>query len=175
MQKIIVQDVSLITSNTFSDKRGMFECIWEDQRQLFPGSKFMPSSANFSHNSQKMTLRGMHYQALPYQQAKLITCVSGKLWDVVVDLRKESPTYKKWVAFELSARSGRSLYIPRGCAHGFLTLEDNTTLAYLIEGRYMPEQSRVLSWNDPDIAIDWPVDDPILSDRDKYASRLDDL
>jgi dTDP-4-dehydrorhamnose 3,5-epimerase len=175
MQIDIIQDVSIINSDTFIDKRGMFECIWEDQNHCFSELRFMPSSANLSYTSQKMTLRGLHYQEFPYQQAKLVTCVNGKLWDAIVDLRKESPTYKKWIAFELTARSGRSLYIPKGCAHGFLTLEDNTTLAYLIEGRYMPEQSRVLSWNDPEIGIEWPVDNPILSDRDKYASRLADL
>jgi dTDP-4-dehydrorhamnose 3,5-epimerase len=175
MQINIIQDVSIIDSDTFIDKRGMFECIWEDQHQYLSELKFMPSSVNFSYSSKKMTLRGLHYQVFPYQQAKLVTCINGKLWDVIVDLRKESLTYKKWMAFELIAKSGRSLYIPKGCAHGFLTLEDNTTLAYLIEGRYMPEKSRVLSWNDPEIAIEWPVDDPILSDRDRYALRLAEL
>ena len=171
----IIQDVSIINLDMFEDERGAFESIWEDHRPFFSGLDFEPSSANFSYNTQKLTLRGMHYQEPPYQQAKLVTCVNGKLWDVVVDLRKESPTFKKWAPYELTARSGKSLFIPRGCAHGFLTLEDNTTLAYLIEGRYMPEQSRVLSWNDPEIANKWPVDDPNLSDRDKFAPRLSEL
>jgi len=171
----IIEDVSIINLHMFEDKRGAFESIWEDHRPFLPGLEFKPSSVNLSYNTQKLTLRGIHYQKSPYQQAKLVTCLNGKLWDVVVDLRKESPTYKNWAGFELTARSGKSLFIPRGCAHGFLTLEDNTTLAYLIEGRYMPEQSRVLSWNDPEVAIDWPVDDPILSDRDNLAQRLSEL
>ena len=157
------------------DNRGSFVTIWEDHKPLLSDLNFEPSSANFSFNTQKLTLRGMHYQEYPYQQAKLVTCVSGKLWDVVVDLRKGSPTYKNWAAFELMALSGKSLYIPHGCAHGFLTLMDHSTVAYLIEGWYMPEQSRVFRWNDPEIAIDWPVDDPILSDRDKFAPRLSEL
>ena len=175
MVQSIVQGVSLIKLDVFEDKRGVFENIWNNHKPLLPGLFFKPSSVNFSYNNHKFTLRGIHYQDPPYQQAKLVTCTNGKLWDVVVDLRKESPTYQNWVAFELTARSGKSLFIPRGCAHGFLTLENNTTLAYLIEGRYIPEKSRVLIWNDPEINIDWPVNDPILSDRDKFAPRLSEL
>jgi len=175
MAQNIVQGVSLINLETFKDDRGAFESIWGKHQLFMSGLNFEPSSASFSYNTKKSTLRGMHYQASPYQQAKLVVCVNGKLWDVVVDLRKDSPTYKNWRAVELTARSGKALFIPRGCAHGFLTLVDNTTLAYLIEGQYMPEQSCVLSWNDPEIDIDWPIDDPILSDRDKRAPWLSEL
>ena len=175
MTQNIIQDVSIIHLDIFKDKRGVFESIWEDHQPILSGIKFEPSSASLSHNTNKLTLRGMHYQESPYQQAKLVTCVNGKLLDVVVDLRKESPSYKSWASYVLAAQSGKSLFIPRGFAHGFLTLEENTTVAYLIEGRYMPAQSRVLSWNDPEIGIDWPVDDPILSDLDKFAPRLLEL
>jgi len=170
-----ITDVRIVNLEMFEDGRGAFESIWEDHQAIIDGIEFVPSSANFSHNTNKMTLRGMHYQASPYGQSKLVICVSGKLWDVVVDLREESPTYKSWSAVELTARSGKALYIPRGCAHGFLTLKDNTTLSYLIEGRYLPEYSRVLNWNDPEIGIEWPHDNLIMSDKDKLAPTLAEL
>lgn len=167
-----IHGVSVIISDLFEDNRGAFESIWENHKPVLADRSFKPSSTNFSYNTHKFTLRGMHYQLSPYQQSKLVTCVHGKLLDVVVDLRKKSVTYKKWTAFELTARSGKSVFIPRGCAHGFLTLEDHTTLAYLIEGKYMPEHSGVLHWRDPEIAIRWPIDNPILSEKDRLAPRL---
>jgi dTDP-4-dehydrorhamnose 3,5-epimerase len=175
MQTDTIQDVAIINLEIFEDRRGAFEVIWEDHLSLFSGRDFDPSSLNISYNIHKHTLRGMHFQESPYQQAKLVTCVNGKLLDIVVDLRRGSASYKNWAAYELSGRSGKSLYIPQGLAHGYLTLEDNTTLAYLNQGRYMPEKSRVLRWNDPEIAIDWPTDDPILSDQDKTAAGLSEL
>ncbi len=116
-----------------------------------------------------MTLRGFHFQKSPYGQAKLVSCVSGKALDVIVDLRRDSSSFGNWHATELEAASGKSIYIPAGCAHGFLTLEPNTTIAYLIEGEYLPQAGRVLRWNDPKLAVAWPVTDPILSDKDAAA------
>jgi len=130
---------------------------------------FTPSSVNISHNIKRFTLRGMHFQCSPFSQAKVVACANGTLWDVVVDLRQESSTYKNWMATELTNQSGKALYIPKGCAHGYITLEENTSLIYLIDGTHMPEQSRVFRWDDSEFSIDWPVEDPILSDRDRLA------
>jgi dTDP-4-dehydrorhamnose 3,5-epimerase len=171
----VITDVVIVALGVFKDSRGAFESVWEEHNPLPLGTGFAPSSVNFSYNTRKGTLRGLHFQQRPYGQSKLVTCVSGKLLDVVVDLRVESSTYKQWISFELSARSGEALYIPSGCAHGFLSLEDNTTLCYLNEGRYMPDQSQSLRWDDPEIAIDWPINNPTMSEKDKHAPRLFEL
>lgn len=138
------------------------------------GFQFQPESASHSYNTTKGTVRAFHFQQSPHEQAKLVSCVSGKIWDVMVDLREDSPTRHQWVGTELSAGDGKSLYIPAGCAHGFATLEDNSTVAYLIEGDYVAEASCVLRWNDPTLNVPWPVKNPILSEKDRNAPLLHD-
>ncbi len=115
----------------------------------------------------------MHFQKSPHGQTKLVSCVSGRAWDVIVDLRKESSTFGQWCGIELSAASGRSVLVPPGCAHGFVTLEPNTTIAYLIEGPYRPERARSLRWDDETVGIEWPCDSPILSETDASAPSWD--
>jgi len=159
----------LFTDPVFQDVRGAFEVFWEAADFEKTGFKFQPVSAHHSYNIKKGTLRGMHYQSFPHYQSKLVSCVSGAVYDVMVDMRVDSPTYLKWEAMELSAGCGNSIYIPAGCAHGFVTLEENTTIAYLIEGAYKPEAAATVRWNDPVIGIQWPITDPILSDRDRNA------
>lgn len=138
------------------------------------GFQFQPESASHSYNTTKGTVRAFHFQQSPHEQAKLVSCVSGKIWDVMVDLREGSPTQFQWDAIELTAGDGKSLYIPAGCAHGFATLEDNSTVAYLIEGDYVAEASCVLRWNDPTLNVPWPVKNPILSEKDRNAPLLHD-
>ena len=111
----------------------------------------------------------MHFQQPPHGQTKLVSCVQGAAWDVIVDLRPDSPTYKCWHGETLEAGSGRAVFIPAGCAHGFLTLKDETTISYLIEGDYNPTAAGVVHWNDPAFGIEWPIRDPILSERDRLA------
>ena len=166
---LIIDGSWLFTDRVFKDARGAFEVSWESVDLNKAGIAFNPVSANHSYNTKKGTLRGMHYQLPPYGQSKLVSCISGAAYDVMVDLRPHSPTYLSWHAVELSAGSGKSVYIPAGCAHGFVTLQDNTTIAYLIEGEYSPEAAALVRWNDPVIGIQWPVTDPILSDRDRNA------
>ena len=101
-----------------------------------------------------------------------MTCVSGRVWDVIIDLRPESPTYLKWCGTELVAGDGRSSYVPEGCGHGFVTLEDKSTIAYLIQGAYVPEAASVIRWDDPTLAVDWPINDLIISDKDRNAPFL---
>lgn len=162
----------LFSSPVFSDDRGSFTPFWENSVHAFLGFQFQPGSAHHSYNTKKGTVRAFHFQRSPHEQAKLVSCVSGKIWDVMVDLREDSPTRHQWVGTELSAGDGKSVYIPAGCAHGFATLEDNSTVAYLIEGPYVPEASSVIRWNDSTLAVQWPIDDPILSDKDRTAPFL---
>lgn len=153
-----------------TDSRGRFSMNWDDQVFREAGIMFRPVSACHSYNESTRTLRGMHYQESPHAQSKLVCCSRGAVLDVTVDLRAESTSYLTWEAIELREGDGLSLYIPSGCAHGFLTLEPASTVAYLIEGEYRPESSRVLRWDDPAVGIPWPCTDPILSDKDRHAA-----
>lgn len=162
-------DAKLIESTPFTDLRGCFEVAWSSMELTAIGITFLPESSAFSYNRQARTLRGMHFQEAPYCQTKIVSCIRGRVFDVVADLRSESPTYLRWAATELSACSGRAIYIPAGLAHGFLTLTDHATLAYLIQGNYIPDASGVLRWDDPILGIRWPCSQPILSERDRLA------
>ena len=162
-------DARVIQSPPFSDERGSFQVTWERDEMDSYGIKFNPESNALSFNVRSGTLRGLHYQTAPYGQSKLVSCVSGKVLDVIADLRPQSPSYLRWAATELSAGSGRSVYVPGGYAHGFQTLSDNATVLYLLEGEYKPEAAATVRWNDPLLAISWPIHTPILSDRDRLA------
>lgn len=120
-----------------------------------------------SHNPKRGTLRGLHYQLAPFQEVKLVRCSRGSIFDVVVDLRQNSPTYKKWFAKELSEQNLELLYIPGGCAHGFITLVDNSEVFYQISGKYNPEFARGIAWNDPTFKINWPIQPTLMSQKDK--------
>lgn len=163
----------VFSDEAFQDSRGVFEIFWDQSVVTNAGISFRPSNACHSYNRQAGTIRAFHFQRVPYGQAKLISCVSGRAWDVVLDLRPESPTFRQWDAVELSAGCGKAVYLPSGCAHGFATLEDNTTMTYLIEGEYRPEAAAVVRWDDPALGVPWPVSEPILSDKDRLAPGLD--
>jgi dTDP-4-dehydrorhamnose 3,5-epimerase len=122
---------------------------------------------NLSHNTMQGTLRGMHLQLGPVPEEKLVRCTRGRVHDVVLDLRKGSASYLRWVAFELDAESGRAVFIPAGCAHGFLTLEPDAELLYLMTVPYDPAHQRGVRWNDPAFAIDWPSEPVVIGDRDR--------
>lgn len=155
--------------DTHVDARGTFETLWDDELLRATEAAFAPSSAHHSYNARAGTLRGMHFQHAPCEQAKLVKCVSGTVLDVIVDLRRASSTYLCWDAFEMKQADGVARYIPPGCAHGFLTMQDASTVAYLISGRYSPEHAGVVRWNDPAVGIEWPIENPILSERDRAA------
>jgi len=121
---------------------------------------------NVSFNARKGTVRGMHFQEKPHEEAKLVRCTRGAIYDVIVDIRKGSPTYKRWTAVELTADNSRMLYVPEGLAHGLQTLEDNSEVLYQMSEMHHPESARGLRWNDPALAIRWPLASPILSERD---------
>lgn len=168
-----IAGAKLLGAQVFPDSRGVFEVFWENEDFVIEGLSFTPSSSYHSYNVRAGTIRAFHFQKLPYCQTKLVSCISGKAWDVILDLRLDSPTFRQWEAVELVASSGTRVLIPAGCAHGFATLEDNTTIAYLIQGDYRPEYSAVVHWNDSSLGIDWPVSNPIISAKDDQAPNID--
>jgi dTDP-4-dehydrorhamnose 3,5-epimerase len=158
----------VIEVQRLGDDRGFFGRSF--CRQEFDAQGLNPDvvQCNVSFNRDAGTLRGMHYQAVPHAEDKLVRCTRGGLYDVIVDLRKESPTYKQWVAVKLTEDNSRMLYIPKGFAHGFLTLTDNTEIFYQMSEFYHPESACGVRWNDPAFKIHWPAGDrAIISDRDQ--------
>lgn len=158
----------IIEVKRLEDERGFFGrsfCRREfEERGLNP----FVAQCNISFNRDAGTLRGMHFQAAPHAEEKLVRCTRGALYDVIIDLRPESPTFKRWVSLELTEDNGRMLYIPKGFAHGFQTLVDETEIFYQMSTFYHPESGRGVRWNDPAFGIQWPeTDRVILSDRDR--------
>ena len=150
-----------------TDQRGFFARTF--CRQEFEAHGLNPEvvQCNVSFNKRKGTLRGMHYQAVPFAEAKLVRCTSGSIYDVIIDLRSSSATFKKHFAVELSAENGRMLYIPEDFAHGFQTLQDDTEVFYQMAQRYSAEHARGVRWNDPAFGIKWPEGERIIIERDK--------
>lgn len=150
------------------DKRGSFMRTFCRESFAIQGLPFTVVQSSISYNRHKGVLRGMHYQAPPHEEEKLVMCLKGAIYDVIIDLRKDSATFKKWFALELSERRPGALYIPKGFAHGFQSLEDNTVVLYYMSEAYDPMCSRTVPWNDPELGIEWPpCVDRIISDHDK--------
>lgn len=164
----------LITTKRFSDNRGWFSETWNKNRfqQIGVAADFVQDNQSCSLTAG--TIRGLHFQRPPHAQAKLVRCIRGKIFDVVVDLRTDSPTFGKWEGVELSAVQGNQLYVPAGYAHGFLTLEPDCEVAYKVDAFYAPEADGGILWNDPDFSIEWPLGElqPILSDKDTALPTL---
>jgi len=148
------------------DSRGFFARSWCEKEFAARGLNFRLAQCNISGNPRRNTLRGMHYQAPPFAESKLIRCTRGSVYDVAVDLRRDSPTYLRWTSSVLNAQGHNMLYIPEGCAHGFLTLEDDCEVFYQMSEFYHPEAARGFRWNDPAFGIRWPRQAEIISDRD---------
>ncbi len=158
----------IIEMDKIEDERGFFARAWCQTEFLQHGIIPDLVQCNVSFNPKRNTLRGLHYQVKPHEEAKLVRCTQGAIYDVIVDLRPESPSFKRWFAVELTARNHRSLYIPGGCAHGFQTLVDNTEVFYQMSTVYCPEAARGLRWNDPLFQIEWPpCAARLVSDRDR--------
>lgn len=149
------------------DERGYFARSFCREEFAQRGLKSEFAQCSVSLNHRRGTLRGMHYQIKPHQEAKLVRCTRGRMQDVIVDLRTGSPSFKQWLAVELSAANSRMLYVPEGFAHGFLTLADDTEVFYQISGVHHPESARGFRWNDPAFGIDWPGQVQVISDRDR--------
>lgn len=138
------------------------------------GISFSPVQANISYNRHKYTLRGIHYQVSPFEEAKLISCVKGVIYDVLIDIRPGSATFNQWTGVELSSANKKMIYIPEGFAHGFLTLEEETEVYYLMSEFYKPGAGRGIRWNDPFYNIKWPAEPKVISDKDKRWPVLKD-
>ncbi|CAN7560895.1 dTDP-4-dehydrorhamnose 3,5-epimerase [Phenylobacterium sp. LjRoot225] len=154
-----------------TDERGAFARLHCPEEFAAAGHPFVPAQTSLSRNLHARTLRGLHYQPAPYAETKLVRCVRGRIFDVAVDLRPDSPTYRQWTAAELSAENGRALLIPEGVAHGFLTLEPDTDVIYQIAPEYRPGHEAGVRWDDPAFAIAWPAAPEMISPRD--AGYLD--
>ena len=148
------------------DERGYFARTFSSNEFWARGLPGVFEDSSISHNRQASTLRGMHFQNAPFEEAKFVRCIRGAIFDVAVDLRPGSPTQGQWIGEHLTAENGVGLFIPGGFAHGFQTLQDDTDVLYQITPAYMPGHGRGVRWNDPAFGIDWPLADPILSERD---------
>lgn len=167
----------LINVRRFGDERGWFSESYNAERLAAAGIHDLFVQDNHSFSARRGTLRGLHFQTPPHAQAKLVRCSAGAIWDVAVDVRAGSPTFGRWVGARLSAERGEQLYIPAGFAHGFVTLTDNVEVLYKASATFAPQAEGSVRWDDPDVAIDWPLDglDPTLSDKDVVAPSLQAL
>ncbi len=156
----------LIESPVFRDARGSFTTVFEAREVAALGLDLPVIQCQIARNPRAYTLRGLHYQAEPSAQAKLVRCLRGRIWDVAVDLRPDSPTFTRWAAVELTEESGRAFYIPVGCAHGYLTLADDSDILYLVSNIYDPARERGVRWNDPAFGIEWPAAPVVIAERD---------
>ena len=167
----------LIDMEKRGDERGFFARAFCEREFAQHGLSNRIVQANNSLSARKGTLRGMHYQRAPHQEAKVVGCIRGAIYDVVLDLRPDSPTYLRWAAAELTAENHRSLYIPEGCAHGFQTLMDGAEVLYLMSEFYAPGHAAGVRYDDPAFAIEWPLPVACISDADRawpdYVSRPD--
>jgi len=165
-----ITDVWVIEPELFEDERGFFARTWDTNAFAERGlsSEFVQSS--ISYNRTRGTLRGLHFQAPPHEEAKLVRCTSGVIFDVAVDLRSDSETFQRWFGVELSSRNRLALYVPEGCAHGFLTLTDDSEVSYQISAFWAPDAGRGVRWDDPAFGIEWPADVVVVNERDRtYA------
>lgn len=157
----------VIDPNPHEDERGRFMRAWCTQEFAEHGLDFLPVQANMGFSKYKGTVRGMHFQDAPALEAKLVRCTRGAVYDVVLDVRPESPTYGEWYGIELSAENGRMLYVPEQCAHGYQTLRDCTEIHYMTSGYYAPNLVRGVRFDDPAFSIRWPIAVTVISEQDR--------
>lgn len=165
----------IIDVKRLEDERGFFGRSYCQKEFEQYGLNTNVVQANVSHNKVKGTLRGMHMQLAPFEESKLVRCTQGAIYDVIVDMRKNSATYKEWIGVELTAQSFRMLFVPEGFAHGFITLEDNTDVTYQVTQFYTPGSEFGIRWNDPSINIKWPVKPVLISPKDEAHALLDEI
>lgn len=170
--KTEIEDVLIIEPKVFGDHRGWFTETYSKEKFKELGIDIDFIQDNHSLSAQEGTLRGLHFQLNPRAQTKLVRCTKGKILDVAVDIREGSPTYKKWVAVELTEENKKQLLVPKGFAHGFIALTDNVEVQYKVDEYYSPENDRSIRFDDPEINVDWGVESPILSEKDLNAPML---
>ena len=174
IQKTELDGVLLITPEVYSDARGFFLESWSERTFEEAGLSYHFVQDNHSYSVRRGTLRGLHMQLGSWAQSKLAWCVRGEALDAVVDLRPDSPSYRKWVTVELTAQNRRRILIPRGFGHGFLTLSDHVEFMYKVDRPYCPAAECTIRWNDPEIGVDWGIETPILSEKDSRSPFLKD-
>ena len=174
-EKQSIEEVILITPKVFGDNRGFFMETYK--KTDFEQNGIIGEFNQDNHSkSAKGVLRGLHYQEQPYAQAKIVRCIKGRIYDVAVDIRKNSKTFGKYVKVELSEENKKMLYIQKEFAHGVVALSEEVEIAYKTQGEYCPQADRGISWNDKDIGIDWEIDfEPILSEKDKNHPKLSEI
>lgn len=177
VEETALSGVVILTPRRFGDARGWFTESWNAERMAAAGLNYDFVQDNHSFSAKAGTLRGLHYQAPPHAQDKLVRCTRGAILDVAVDVRKGSPTWAKWVSVELSAENGKQLLVPKGFLHGFVTLTEDTEVQYKCTDVYAPDCDGSVRWDDPEIGIDWRLNgrDPVLSDKDVKAPYLRDF
>lgn len=171
-KKTELQGAYIIEPEPIEDERGFFARIWSEEEFASHGLNSKLVQCNTSFNKLVGTLRGMHYQSAPHEEAKLVRCTAGAIYDVMLDLREDSPTYLKWIGVELSARNRRLVYIPEGFAHGFQTLEPGAEVFYQVSEYFHPESARGVRWDDPVFGIEWPLEVRVISERDRTHPLL---
>lgn len=175
-----LKDCYIIEPDKFGDERGYYSPFFIEEKNAKEGLTMKTIAQGARSKSSKGIVRGLHFQEDPLCQAKLVECLTGGVLDVVVDLRKDSPSYKKWISVELTPENGRQLYVPRGFAHGFVSLKDNTLFQYLVDNDYKPSHENGISWDDPEIGIDWQfekygIEKPILSAKDQVRKGISEV
>eukprot|EP00130_Batrachochytrium_dendrobatidis_P008514 XP_006683389.1 hypothetical protein BATDEDRAFT_15110 [Batrachochytrium dendrobatidis JAM81] len=169
-----LQDVKIIEPKVFKDNRGYFMESFNQQTFADLGNNYYFIQDNHSLSLDKDVIRGLHFQLSPKAQTKLVRVITGAIYDVAVDIRKGSPTFGSWVGVTLSEENHRMLLVPKGFAHGFCTLTENTHVQYKVDAYYSSENDKGIRWNDPTLAIDWPTSKPILSEKDRHQPLLND-
>ncbi|HWB17724.1 MAG TPA: dTDP-4-dehydrorhamnose 3,5-epimerase [Vicinamibacterales bacterium] len=165
--ELALPGVWAIDDDVFTDERGAFACLWASEALAARGLDSSLTQCNWSTNDRKGTIRGLHYQAPPFAQVKIVRAIRGAVFDVAVDLRPDSPTFMRWIGMELSERSARALYLPRGVAHGYQALTNDAAVLYFVSTGYAPDHQRGVRWNDPAFAIAWPLGAPtVINARD---------
>jgi dTDP-4-dehydrorhamnose 3,5-epimerase len=163
-----LKDAFIIEIEKIGDERGFFARVWCQNEFEARGLNSCWVQANLAFSKKRGTLRGLHYQIAPYEEAKLMRCIRGAMYDVIVDLRQDSPTYKQWLGVELTEDNRRMLYVPEGFAHGYQTLVDDTEVFYPVSQFYTPGAERGMRWDDPAFAVEWPVTENLtVSEKDK--------
>ena len=168
-----IKGVFLIEIEKIIDERGFFARTWDRKKFLENNLNSDLVQCNISFNSKKGTIRGIHFQKKPYEEAKLVHCTKGKVFEVILDIREDSPTYHNWISVELNEKDYKMLYVPEGFALGFQTLEDNTELFYQMSREYNSEYAAGLRWDDPKFKITWPLNVSKISKRDKSFTFVD--
>lgn len=166
-RRLEIPGVFVIEAERHTDSRGLFAKTWSAKEFAAQGLNPVLAEVSVSHNPEAGTLRGLHFQTEPYEESKLVCCIQGAIFDVAVDLRPLSPTFKRYAALELTAENRVALYVPEGCAHGFLTLTEHCEVLYLISRAYAPEHSTGVRWDDPAFSIAWPHRPTLMSPRDR--------